>query len=169
MVRCCWIGLLGMPPLHDSPELSPPVSCTHAAGAGGGQRLLNLAPSCASAPQDFQEWGSLFEVTPFGRGFESAVDPFFEHLQARSLSLSPIIGKQRRRPTLVLRVWGHCVPADAGCACPKRLPCLPEYCGLGGLGNCTASPWATLNLCRSSSAALSAWLKVGNGSRSLCT
>lgn len=91
MVCCCSIGLLGMPPLHDSPELSPPVSCTHAAGAGGGQRVLNLAPSCASAPQDFQEWGTLFEGAPFGRGFESAVDPFFEHLQARSLSLSPLL------------------------------------------------------------------------------
>lgn len=31
--------------------------------------------------QDFAELGSLLEGTPFGRPFEAAADPFFEHLR----------------------------------------------------------------------------------------
>ncbi|PRW59773.1 cell division cycle 48-like protein [Chlorella sorokiniana] len=49
--------------------------------------LMTAALQAAMQPrrrgpvEEFQEWGSLFEGSPFGRGLEGAVDPFFEHLQ----------------------------------------------------------------------------------------
>ena len=57
-------------------------------GTLGGIRTEGLAARlplmlrCAvCAVQELQDWGQLFEGTPFGRPFESAVDPFLEHLK----------------------------------------------------------------------------------------
>lgn len=60
------------------------LSPVHSAPCPAAPKRWPVSPR-ASGPsavvQDFAELGSLLEGTPFGRPFEAAVDPFFEHLR----------------------------------------------------------------------------------------
>lgn len=62
----------------------PAAPVTWSVWIHGAAALLHVQLTRLLQPfqlQEFQEWGSLFEGSPFGRGLEGAVDPFFEHLQ----------------------------------------------------------------------------------------
>lgn len=43
--------------------------------------LPGLAACLSLTLQELQDWGQLFEGTPFGRPLEATVDPFLEHLR----------------------------------------------------------------------------------------